>query len=675
MKMKKVYRTELEGMQDFYSVAEQEFGCKKPDYACNTDGRINACLIEFKLAKREEAADQGKRYIESFNSVAKPIPSQTLAIYINERTYDLYDNSAVCKGGGLKHLKSGTWKTPKAFEVIFSNQNFLSGWINEYSIIAYNDKYFKETKGKAKRKEAKGNFIEELRHPSVLNIIPYTWDDTGDMERSILDCLGPEALKKRLGAFFTPDQYVQISTEYLKHAISDVKTKDYIILDRCAGTGNLEKFLTNEVLSHCILNTYDYSEWTTLKGLYEGRARLIIPHSKDSKDEQGLLSDGDALSEQFINNAEIKKYVDDPDCTVIMLENPPYNEVQAEAIRGGNVPKDNPKSFVKLAMEGSASNDLTNQFIWSGFTYYHPDDYIVFSPIKYWKSQSIVSPIFVEGYICNRKKFHATESGITLIYWKNIKGNIKSIILDSDNGKRTVKHLTTPTHTSTMQSIKQSKECGKKVLCLVGNGSVIPSFMHSDLRNEETALKHFSYVHATKENLLISLVLWASNFYYHKDYSTKDIVMKSADGGTAYQSDTDFLNDCLFWSCLTNKNKCISNKKLRNELCLNQRTVADELFIPNGDGRHTDLVQQWESILSLAATCREFHPKWTYGLSQIEKEINIRVDTGFFNKKGEPTKKWKYPILHGQITEFKRGLKSFYIKWIEPKLFKYELLK
>jgi len=49
------------------------------------------------------------------------------------------------------------------------------------------------------------------------------------------------------------------------------------------------------------LNTYVYAEWTTLIGLYDGRARYIIPHKdpRPYKDSDGLLSDGDALTEEF----------------------------------------------------------------------------------------------------------------------------------------------------------------------------------------------------------------------------------------------------------------------------------------------------------------------------------------------------------------------------------------
>jgi len=55
----------------------------------------------------------------------------------------------------------------------------------------------------------------------------------------------------------------------------------------------------------------------------------------------------------------------------------------------------------------------------------YADEYILFSPIKYWKSQKLFDGKFNEGYICNRKKFHATEASISLISWSNNKLNNK----------------------------------------------------------------------------------------------------------------------------------------------------------------------------------------------------------------------------------------------------------
>ena len=75
--------------------------------------------------------------------------------------------------------------------------------------------------------------------------------------------------------------YAKKATELVQMAISRVPAgNDYIIIDRCAGTGNLEMYLDDgveDVLSHCILSTYELKEWMVLKDRFGSRVRYIVP--------------------------------------------------------------------------------------------------------------------------------------------------------------------------------------------------------------------------------------------------------------------------------------------------------------------------------------------------------------------------------------------------------------
>lgn len=654
--MKLKYKTELEGQQDFY----EELGIK-PDYSCNTDGCIGGTLIEFKRGKRNLPIKQLQRYIKAYNSVAKLLPNYSLFVNINQREYTLIDNN------NWKTITNGKWKYPKDLLKFLDKKDYMKGWIDEFSIVSYNDLFY--SKHLSAKKE---DFIEEVENPKELNIKSYKWNKIGDMERNILDCLGAKALKKRLGAFFTPDEYVKISTNYLRNVIKRVpKGYDYIILDRCAGTGNLQKDLTNEELSHCILNTYVYAEWTTLKGLYEGRVRCIIPHTKDYKDPDGLLSDGDALTEKF--DKIIKKIIEDErkkakgKLIVIGLENPPYSEPQAEATRSGKTHKQS--SWVKKQMKkdkcGVSTNDLSNQFIWSMIDYVK--EYIIFSPIKYWKSQHLFEGKFNEGYLCDRKKFHATESAISLISWVIDKKENDYLKMDSDLGDRKIKKVKI--------GIGQVKVVTNDIdiICGIHSYSGTPDFKHGELANIIKPSWHSKLIWLNEETIFQALPLWVANCYKPKDYTEKEVIMKSGDGGTKYQKDKDFLDDCFVWSCLTNANKCISNKQIKNELCLNQDTKADKLL--NVNVRNTKLLQKWNEVLKLVKATKEYNSKFNYGLHQICKDINIKVETGDYTKKNEPIMEHKYCDLNDAIKELKEQLKEFYDKYITKKLFKYELLK
>ena len=78
---------------------------------------------------------------------------------------------------------------------------------------------------------------------------------------------------------------------------------------------------------------------------------------------------------------------------------------------------------MKKEVKGTASNDLGNAFIWSAFKYYlrqPTDSYIVYSPVKYWKAQHLISKKFLNGFAFNRRHFHTNiDACIMVALWSN----------------------------------------------------------------------------------------------------------------------------------------------------------------------------------------------------------------------------------------------------------------
>ena len=103
-----------------------------------------------------------------------------------------------------------------------------------------------------------------------------------------------------MGAFYTHKLYAEKSLELVRAAIARVPTgNDYIILDRCAGTGNLEAGLTDEELSHCVVSTVEYYEYKVLQELLGAKVRHIIPPIEMTDTfNAGLVSGADALSKE-----------------------------------------------------------------------------------------------------------------------------------------------------------------------------------------------------------------------------------------------------------------------------------------------------------------------------------------------------------------------------------------
>ncbi len=197
-------------------------------------------------------------------------------------------------------------------------------------------------------------------------------------------------------------------------------------------------FFDDEILSHVIINTYELKEWIVLKDRFGKRVRCIIPpipYDKTSLpplNEEGFLTGANALSEDFLQLSEIQKYINDPDCAIILLENPPYVESTeaTKSIEGKTIiqkTKSDWKQYyipqeMKNSVAGVALNDMGNVFIWSAFKYFlrqKSDSYIVFAPVKYWKSQHLISKKFIEGYAFNKKHFHASASCIMCALWSN----------------------------------------------------------------------------------------------------------------------------------------------------------------------------------------------------------------------------------------------------------------
>lgn len=169
---------------------------------------------------------------------------------------------------------------------------------------------------------------------------------------------------------------------------------DYIILDRCAGTGNLESVLSDEELSHCVVSTYEYYEYKVLLERIGEKVRDIIPPVEAQVEYvDGCIYNADALSKEYIENPILEKYIKNPKCTIILFENPPYSDDSGSTPQTGKSRAMSKKTYVaekfneevKSDIPGLVqSKDLSNLFIWSGFKYYlrYPtDSYILFSPI------------------------------------------------------------------------------------------------------------------------------------------------------------------------------------------------------------------------------------------------------------------------------------------------------
>ena len=272
----------------------------------------------------------------------------------------------------------------------------------------------------------------------------------------IMDKLNDYVERADLGAFYTPMPYATKSNELVYDAIRRFQQSgndDYIILDRCAGTGNLEATLNDnvpndivdkDVLSHVIVNTYEFFEYKVLKQRLGDQVRNIIPPVANFTD--GTVEGSNALSQEFVENPIIKQYVDNPKCTVIIYENPPFAETTSIEHQKRHSGKSSSKKWKynyvtmqsKQELKGARSNDMSNVFIWSAFHYYlrqSTDSAIIFSPLKYWKlGQDWFDFKAGKALAFNRKYFHAVRQMVNgCVLWLN------ELAKPTDNGGDSLK--------------------------------------------------------------------------------------------------------------------------------------------------------------------------------------------------------------------------------------------
>ena len=759
----KQYKTERDGQLDFYSdyLKLIDKNLSLDDILNdNTDGVINGNILEFKLNINYTSTVlmQVIKYLSAMRIKGKSIPKNIILISLNEGLAYLYNSGdylkeiekvyigSASKGNvpfiitdSIKILKYRENSLDEATLIELLRENkYTKINIDENCIVGWGERFYREVPNAKKSDfigdlEGKVKIIGEIRKPDKFKefINPYTEANNVKFQY-LMDKLNDKMQKKNLGAFYTPELYVEKSMELLRMAIANVPIgNDYIILDRCAGTGNLEKLLTNEELSHCVLSTVEYYEYKVLIELLGDKVRHIIPPTeKEDTFNMGLVRGADALSQEYLENAVIKKYIDNPNCTIILFENPPYAETTSVEYQKIGKAKENSiwkKSYVvtemKKEVKGRAVSDLANAFIWSAFKYYlrqPTDSYIVYSPLKYWKSQKLITKEFVKGYAFNRKHFHTNiEACISCIYWKNNEMDyLRKFELEAYNiidnklfyeGELDVNKMNTLISAyydrredkndildgiacelngeeNTRSNVTATKRYNPNI---VGYMVVKSSFDNPDLNSSLLTTTRYdgAGTYLRKDLFLQLLPVFSAGRYikYNSKWTERGRIMKSADMKEKYVKDliknklNNFLLKNLLFICFEPQNHCRTiegsdGRFYRNELCLditNGETIASKkLEYFNYNELEKKMLQVWNNIISLARETKEYKPHYTYGLYQIDKELN----TSYKDEKSK-TSIYDYPQLNENISILKELVKEYYLNEILPTLFKYEFLK
>lgn len=728
----------------------------------NTDGIINGNILEFKLIinNLNSVLFQTIKYLSALRIKGREIPANIILVSINDgkaylyKTIDyiyeiqnVYDKSAslanegfVCnEANEIIDYANNDLDEARLIELLRSKE-YTKIDIDENCIVGWATRYYKENP-EARKSDFIGDttgkvqIIGEIREPNKFKdyINAYSGKDNVRFQY-LMDKLNDTLQKKNLGAFYTPEPYVDKSIELLRKAIARVpEGNDYIILDRCSGTGNLEKRLTDEELSHCIISTIEYYEYKVLLEVLGSKVRHIIPPTeKEDTFNMGLVRGADALSQEYIESAVIKKYLDNPKCSIIMFENPPYAEttsLEHQRTRQAASSSAWKKTFVaqemKKEVKGSALNDLGNAFIWSAFKYYlrqPTDSYIVYSPVKYWKSQHLINKEFLGGFAFNRRHFHTNiDACIMCALWSNVDKDIKSIKIAgydilADNTLSSPIELSInrvyelySTKYYNKDNFEDASYDGiliglngleaKDVKCRIKPlyskdmlGYLVADSVGFDNPDAKSSLLiagryNGNGCYIRRDNYLSKLPMFCASRYitYNREWTERARIMKSADGYERFFKDVEsgklsqFLLKCLVFACFEMQNHMRSftgtdNRFYRNELCLdttNGETLASiDLKKLDANDKEKELFKLWDMILKQAKETTNYDENLTYGIYQIYAELNT-------HHKDEETGRtvYDYPALQGNLVTLKALIKDYYLTEIAPGLFEYEFLK
>ncbi|MDD4804190.1 MAG: hypothetical protein PHN69_03370 [Candidatus Pacebacteria bacterium] len=808
--MSKKFLSEKEGQIKFFEDLKISTDI---ELTYNTDGVYLGTIFEFKLTISDinKVLFQAIKYLSHRRIKGESVPAQILLVALNEENAYLFNSGDFLKeieipytGAASKNNTDFNTKIqPERIDYskikglgriteILDVEKYTKINIDLFDVVGWAQRFYRENPSANKIK-----FFKELRVPKYFENFIYPWKGDESDFKYIMDLLNDNQHKKELGAFYTPPAYCRKATELVRKAIKQIpKGNDYIILDRSAGTGNLEEFLTdknvkdisigelscyidkdlkqkylqdkadiittfyskknfNEItigelekhktkislhdfifdneLSHTIVNTYELKEWLVLNERIGDKVKMIIPPPQEINNKEALVEGGDALSERFIIGQKTKEmtkeynesistllgFVQDKKTNIILYENPPFRDETSNSHMEGKSSLSFAKKVMKENIGGSAVNDLSNQFIWSGFQYYlkKPDDYyILFSPIKYWKSLSLSNKKFEQGFLFNRKHFHTnSSSAIACILWKNEFENkeklnlsiwdIESNLNDGfdnlicfDKGFEIKKVYKPLSKFYDKRDDKNDKNDG--VICGLDGveekdkkSRVVRKFNKNIIGY--IVAQQFGFENPRLSTNLTRIPIYNGNGFFlrsdnfidklplftvgkmpmEKIWWLNGTVFKTSDGGEKYTKDTDFLKSCFLFTCLSYFNKCRSlngsdKRFYKNELCFDKETLASEYLKKYKlTNEEQDLLDIFYDMLKKAKKTKNYNSKYTYGTYQIDQELNTR-------RKNE-NDEWiyDYPELNTALNTLRAKLTKYYESIIQPKLFEFELLK
>lgn len=499
-------------------------------------------------------------------------------------------------------------------------EKYMPVEIDENCVVGWAERYYREIPN-----ASKGDFIGdntengmvtgEIREPRHFKglILPYN-HKTNERFKKLMDCLNDRLSKKDLGAFYTPEEYAKKAAELVVMAVErtiSAGKKDYVILDRCAGTGSLEAALIGlkdsrggELISHCVVSTYEYYEYKVLNERIGDKVRDIVPSTEgDIVFGNGKILNADAMTKEYIENEVIKQYVDDED----------YGSF-SEKYFDCAIHEDDEECGVFCEADGTETSGRKC----SGKSYYNENI------IAYMRTTAMAINA-QQRYLTRQKIFNAAGFYLRRDTYIEKLPMLAAKLLPQDSWDEKDVYFTTSdggdTYTKDDDFLKACL-----LYTVLSNQNKCLSFLGSDGRMYQNEL-------------------CLDNSKYER--TREDAKKEGKEITSGSKEETEMLE-------------------------LLPVAYRDLMEYEELNDDEKELVSLWKKILEEARATEGYDSELNYGVYQITKELNTFKEEK--QGKGKK-KVYDYPLLNGDLNTLRTKLKEYYVSHIKDKMFKYQLIK
>jgi hypothetical protein len=497
------------------------------------------------------------------------------------------------------------------------------------------------------------------------------------------DLLVPQNIREIKGSFFTPAIWVEKSQEYLEAVFGKDWQDEYVIWDCAAGTGNLLAGLVNKY--NIWASTLDQPDVDTIHALIDEGFNLLPDH----------VFQFDFLNDKFDKLPEgLRLIIDDPEKRkkLIIYINPPYAEAgNQKMIMGGGDPKTGVSINTKVKDKyhlsiGTATNDLSTQFMARIFYEIQNSNLAVFSKLKFVCAQNFIKfrdffkASYKSGFVVPASTFDNVQGNFPIAFtiWElNYLPFPSCISVDAINTLEKKKYYVDNNKTINhwIRSIENTeKDCIGYLIC------ESPDFQkvhqpYITLLSEKRISRQF---YCNKKSLIMACVYLSVRICIEPNWlNDRDQFLFPNDG---WKNDVDFINDCIAYTLFHGQNRIIATDGVNHWIPFTEQEVnAKEKFKSNF---MSTFIKDKNFSFEAQQVINSGKELWRYYHLKINDNRTASVDASFYDireyfqgRSEKSTMKQKsddntYNVL---IKDLRQKL-SVLAKKIKPKVYEYGFL-